>query len=275
MSRIYVSGSNRGRETRLRHVTADDDTTSAASGESAGRKHRPLWQETLLLLVIAVALSLLIKTFFVQAFYIPSPSMVPGLVKNDRILVEKPSYWFGNPQRGDIVVFEDPGDWLGPEEQAGPTGVVAKTLSRIGLYPTGGHLVKRVIGVPGDVIVCCDSQGRISVNGQALDEDDYVKDGDRHDCRGPKGPGGPDKCDWTAGPVPDGRLFVMGDNRYNSADSSYHLCRPGGNTVCDPDDAYVDEDLVVGRVFAVVWPWDHITTLHRPPTFADVPGPSG
>jgi signal peptidase I len=234
------------------------------------KKHRPWWQETLLLLVIAVALAVVIKTFFVQAFYIPSPSMVPGLVKDDRILVEKPSYWFGGePQRGDVVVFEDPGDWLNDAEKAGPTNPVAKAMARIGLYPSGGHLVKRVIGVAGDTVVCCDKDGRITVNGQPLDEDDYVNMADRVQCRGPMGPG---DCEWTAGPIPAGHIFVMGDNRTESADSSWHLCRDNDDT-CDPDDAYVDTDLVVGRVFCVIWPHDHWDWLHRPATFADVPDP--
>jgi signal peptidase I len=237
------------------------------------KRHLKWWQESFLLIAVAVVLALILKTFFVQAFYIPSPSMVPGLVENDRILVEKPSYWFGGtPQRGDVVVFEDPGDWLGSEDKAGPSNPLTKVLTRIGLYPSGGHLVKRVIGVAGDTIVCCDDQGRIMVNGQALDEDSYVNHADSVRCRGPKGPGGPEQCSWTAGPVPDGDLFVMGDNRTDSADSSYHLCEPA-DEACDPQDAYIPDDLVVGRVFAVIWPRDHITWLHRPATFADVPDP--
>jgi len=240
------------------------------SGDGApARKRRSIWLETLLLVVIALVVAVLLKTFFVQAFYIPSPSMVPGLVKNDRILVEKPSYWFGEPQRGDVVVFEDPGGWL-PDDEAGPVGPVAKTLSKVGLYPAGGHLVKRVIGVGGDSIVCCDDQGRISVNGQPLDEDDYVNDPDTSACRGPEGPGGADKCSWEAGPVPDGDLFVMGDNRYSSADSSFHMCAPG-ETDCKQGAEFFSQDLVVGRVFAVIWPRDHISWLHRPDTFSDVP----
>ena len=130
----------------------------------------------LLLLGIALVLAIVIKTFFVQAFYIPSESMEPGLIENDRILVQKVSYWFGgDPSRGDVVVFEDPGGWLQGNEPA-PTGL-ANVLSKIGLYPTGGHLVKRVIGTEGDVIECCDDEGRILVNGEPIDESDYIAEG--------------------------------------------------------------------------------------------------
>ena len=145
------------------------DETPPTSGR---RTHAlPLWLETVLLLVVAVGLAVLIKTFFAQAFYVPSRSMEPGLVKNDRILVEKPSYWFGGtPQRGDVVVFKDPGGWLSEEEDAGPSNPIGKAMVKIGLYPAGGHLVKRVIGVAGDTIHCCDKQGRLLVNGHPLDE---------------------------------------------------------------------------------------------------------
>ena len=182
------------------------------------KKHLPLWQETLLLLTIAIVLAVVIKAFFVQAFYIPSESMEPGLVKNDRILVEKTSYWFGGtPQRGDVVVFKDPGGWLSAEEDAGPSNPIGQLMAKIGLYPSGGHLVKRVIGVAGDTIHCCDKQGRILVNGHPLDEDDYVKQSPGMACNGPM----TTTCNWTAGPVPQGKVFVMGDNRDNSDDSSH------------------------------------------------------
>ncbi len=127
-----------------------------------------VFRETVLLLVVAVALAVGVKTFLVQAFYIPSDSMNPGLQQNDRILVEKPSYWFGHPQRGDIVVFSDPGGWLDASEDAGPGGFLSTALEKIGLYPSGGHLVKRVIGVPGDSLR---SKGNtIYVNNKPLDE---------------------------------------------------------------------------------------------------------
>ena len=236
----------------------------APADKPASRKI-PLWLETVVLLVVAISLALIIKTFLVQAFYIPSASMKPGLIENDRILVQKVSYWFGgSPQRGDVVVFEDPGDWLlGIEPE--PTSPLTKGLAKIGLYPSGGHLVKRVIGVAGDTIVCCDAEGRISVNGYALDEDEFIKPQKR--CDGPM-PGA--ACDWTAGPIPEGELFVMGDNRDNSADSSARLC-VGAGPRCDPDDAYVPVDLVVGKVFALVWPPGRAHFIGRPDVFDDVP----
>jgi len=212
-----------------------------------------------LLLALALGLAVLVKATLVQAFYIPSPSMEPGFVANDRILVEKWSYWGdGTPQRGDIVVFKDPGGWLGADDSR-PTSAFASALTKIGLAPTGGHLVKRVIGVAGDVIECCDAQGRLLVNGQPVDEDDYVADDPDAACHGPM-----IGCHWTAGPVPAGSLFVMGDNRNESADSSFHLERAG-------ETAYVDSDLVVGKVCLLMWPWGRAHLIHRPHDFDDVP----
>ena len=245
-----------------RSSSVEEPSTNA---KKTKKKHLPVWQETILLLAIALVLAIVIKALFLQAFYIPSQSMEPGLVKNDRILVQKVSYWFGgSPERGDVVVFKDPGGWLNGAEAAGPTGIVAKTLSKVGLYPTGGHLVKRVIGVEGDVIKCCDEKGRILVNGQPLDEKDYARLGGAT-CYGPM----VGNCDWEVGPVPKGQIFVMGDNRNNSADSSYHMCPPKA-TDCTRN-PYVDVDDVVGKVFVLLWPSDRFHVLHRPDTFADVP----
>lgn len=237
-------------------------STEVVPGGSGPRTRRklPVWAESILLLVLAVVLALVVKTFFVQAFYIPSGSMEPGLVKNDRILVQKVSYWgSGSPQRGDIVVFDDPGGWLPLEEEAAPTNAVTSLLSRIGLYPTGGHLVKRVIGIAGDTIHCCDTQGRVEVDGVPLDSSAFIKDAGA--CQAPM-----IGCDWTAGPVPKGYLFVLGDHRDDSADSSFHLCR-GAKTGCDPMDAYVPVGLVTGKVFARVWPASRFGLLHRPAVF--------
>ena len=228
--------------------------------------------ETVLLIVVAVVLAIVVKTFFVQAFYIPSASMEPGLrggpgsPVNDRILVEKPSYWGSGPSRGDIVVFKDPGGWLPAEEDAGPTSATSSFLAKIGLYPAGGHLVKRVIGVAGDTIVCCDKQGRISVNGHPLDEKSYIAP--QSQCNGPMA-----GCSGWSATVPPGRIFVMGDNRGESADSSCHLSVKGKPSACQPDDAFVPVSDVVGRVFAVVWPAGDAKWIHRPATFASVPNP--
>jgi signal peptidase I len=249
--------------------------SSASVATSAGRGRRRrlnAWQETVVLVVIAVLVAVVLKQFFVQAFYIPSGSMEPGLQLNDRILVEKPSYWLGgSPQRGDIVVFSDPGGWLSAEEDQGPSNPVTKGLAKIGLYPTGGHLVKRVIGVAGDTIHCCDDQGRLEVNGTPLEESSYAAPGmlDGKPCYGPM----PGVCDWTAGPVPPGYLFVMGDNRDNSADSSYHLCTKQ-ETECHQV-PWVPVHDVVGKVGALAWPLGRAKIEHRPPDFAGIAAPSG
>lgn len=251
----------------------DLDEQEPRSSHPHPRKHLPLWQETVLLLAVALVLAIVIKAFFLQAFYIPSESMEPGLVRNDRILVQKVSYWGeGTPQRGDVVVFKDPGGWLSSAETAGPTGLLPELMARIGLYPSGGHLVKRVIGVAGDTIECCDAQGRLEVNGVPLDEDEFVQQERGVDCRGPM----VTQCgrDWRAGPIPEGRLFVMGDNRAHSADSSAHMCRPAAETDCVSGEEYVPVDLVVGKVLVLLWPREHFRWVQRPGTFEDVPSAS-
>jgi signal peptidase I len=221
---------------------------------SDDKKQLPLWQETGLLLVIALVLAVVIKTFFVQAFYIPSASMEPQFIQNDRILVQKVTYWgSAGPKRGDIVVFEDPGGWLDAAETRTANNPLTKGLEAVGLYPTGGHLVKRVIGIGGDRVICCDAQGRITVNGKALNETSYLPKGakpslDRFDER-----------------VPAGDLWVMGDNRGDSFDSRGHMGSPGG--------PFVSTKLVVGRVWALVWPWKRMEIIHRPKTFASIPDP--
>ena len=232
------------------------------------RKQLPIWQETILLLGIALILAVVIKALFVQAFYIPSQSMEPGLVKNDRILVQKVSYWGDDgPERGDVIVFKDPGNWLGPEDTQGPTSVIARGLSKVGLYPTGGHLVKRVIGIGGDQVICCDKKGRLSVNGYTLDESDYVKqDGTR--CAAPM-----IDCKLDVGPIPEGYLLVMGDNRGNSADSTAHMCQDPVAEQCPPTRGLVRVEDVVGKVFALVWPREHFQRITRPDIFEDIPDP--
>jgi signal peptidase I len=266
---VTIEDADTGATARLQAPSPRE--SGGPSNHKGARPHIPVWQETLILLVIAVLLAVVLKAFFVQAFYIPSESMEPGLVKNDRILVQKVSYWGGGgPQRGDVVVFKDPGGWLGPEDVAGPKNAAAKGLEKIGLYPSGGHLVKRVIGVAGDTITCCDDQGRISVNGQPIDEKGYARPGeiDQNDCYGPM----TGDCSWTAGPVPAGHVFVMGDNRDHSADSTVHMCTEG-QTDCVPGHEFVGDDLIVGKVLALVWPLSRWSGNDGTDAFAQVPDP--
>ena len=217
-------------------------------GSRTERRTLPFWQEVVLLLGIALLLAVAVKALFLQAFYIPSGSMEDTLVFDDRILVQKVSYWAdGTPRRGDVVVFADPGGWLGVQGAAGPASPAAKVLEVFGLYPTGGHLVKRVIGVGGDTVACCDERGRLSVNGVPLEEESYLRTGEA-----------PSQVEFETEVEAD-HLWVMGDNRSNSADSRVHLGDPGGGQVPVED--------VVGKVFSVVWPLGHATLLDRPQTF--------
>ena len=232
-------------------VEDPDPQGRSEAGSRAARAALPLWQEALLLLALAMVLAVVIKALFLQAFYIPSGSMNDTLVLDDRILVQKVSYWgAGEPERGDVVVFADPGGWLSGPQQQPATGVLAGTMELFGLYPTGGHLVKRVIGVGGDRVACCDDLGRVTVNGTPLDERGYLAEGER-----------PSLIDFDV-EVQPGYVWVQGDNRSNSADSRVHLGDPGGGQVPVED--------VVGKVFAVVWPFSHVTVLERPVTFESV-----
>jgi signal peptidase I len=227
-------------------VTDPDDAEAPAR-----RRHMPFWQELALLLGVALVLAVGIKALFLQAFYIPSGSMNDTLVFNDRILVQKVSYWgSASPQRGDVVVFADPGGWLDESETPRARNPLARSLEVFGLFPTGGHLVKRVIAVGGDTVACCDRRGRVTVNGVPLRERDYLAPGER-----------PSLITFEQ-EVPDGYLWVMGDNRSQSADSRVHLGDPGGG--------FVPEDNVVGKVFSVVWPLGHAKLLSRPDTYEAV-----
>ncbi|MEJ7744792.1 MAG: signal peptidase I [Nocardioidaceae bacterium] len=227
--------------------TAAEGSTASAEVQATKKKALPVWQETLLLVTTAIILALVIKTFFLQAFYIPSVSMRETLEVDDRILVEKVSGWFGEVERGDVVVFDDPAHWLGVDAGQEPDNVITKTLSAVGLYPTGGHLVKRVIGVGGDTVACV--RGKVEVNGAALDESEYVTL-----------PIQPCEGNFEA-EVPNDRIWVMGDNREQSEDSRAHLGEPGGG--------FIPVDDVVGKVFVTLWPVSRWQLFPRPQTFDD------
>ncbi|KGN36748.1 signal peptidase I [Knoellia subterranea] len=216
-------------------------------------------REFVVVVAMALALSFVVKTWLIQAFYIPSGSMEDTLILNDRVIVNKLVPDVVDLQRGDIIVFEDPGEWLStmPEVSHGPIrDGVERVLSFVGLLPntSDNHLIKRVIGLPGDHIVCCDAQGRLTVNGVPISEP-YVK---------------PDVAssitfDIT---VPEGKVWVMGDHRSDSEDSRFH--DPSGTGA----EGSVPIDRITGRAVALVWPFDRAGWLGRSEsTFADVPAP--
>lgn len=215
------------------------------------------FKETALIVVSALVLSLLIKTFLMQAFFIPTGSMEHTLDVGDRVLVNKLAPGPFDVHRGDVVVFKDPGGWL-PQAAEQPRSAwrtaLTSTLTFVGLLPqdSGEHLIKRVIGVGGDTVECCDDQGRVLVNGVPLDEP-YLSAGVV-----------PSEMDFSV-VVPDGAVWVMGDNRPNSQDSRYKQGDPGGGTI--------PLDNVVGVAFVTVWPADRWQVLRSPgTTFAEVPG---
>ncbi|MGO1510209.1 MAG: signal peptidase I [Actinomycetaceae bacterium] len=215
-------------------------------------------RETVVVVVCALALSVLIKTFLVQAFYIPSGSMEDTLEVGDRVMVSKLTPGPFDLEHGDIVVFVDPGGWLDEQPQPSSNPVqraLTDGLTFIGILPqdAGQHLIKRVIGLPGDTVTCCSPDGEIMVNGAPVDEP-YLAPG-----------AAPSETEFEV-VVPEGHLWVMGDNRGNSADSRAHMGGPGGG--------FVPLDNVVGTARLTVWPFDSFTWHSDPEeTFEDVPAP--
>ncbi|MEU4010407.1 signal peptidase I [Streptomyces pseudogriseolus] len=220
------------------------------------KQQRSFWKELPILIGIALVLALLIKTFLVQAFSIPSDSMQNTLQQGDRVLVDKLTPWFGSePERGEVVVFHDPDNWLAGEPTPDPNAL-QKVLSWIGLMPSAEEkdLIKRVIGVGGDTIEC-KGTGPLKVNGKALNEP-YVYPGNTPCSQDDQG--GQFKVK-----VPEGRIWVMGDHRQNSRDSRYNTA--------DKNQGFVPVDKVVGRAVVIAWPVNRWTNLPVPDTF-DQPG---
>ncbi len=235
----------------------DSSRRSGSHARQKDAKPRSFWKELPLLIGIALVLALLIKTFLVQAFSIPSASMENTLQIGDRVLVDKLTPWFGaEPSRGEVVVFHDPDEWL-KGEPIPQQNDVQKALSWVGLMPSANEkdLIKRVIAVGGDTVECKGSSP-VKVNGKALDDTSYIYQGNT-----------PCSTDNQGGQfkvtVPDGKIWVMGDHRQDSADSRYHQQ--------DKNHGFVPVDHVVGRAIVIAWPPTHWSTLPVPSTF-DQPG---
>lgn len=206
------------------------------------KKDRGLWGTVVeygFTVLVALVVAVLIKTFLVQPFFIPSASMRPTLIEQDKIMVSKLHPGVFDVERGDVVVFEDPANWVGSDPNA-PMSTrqqAAKVLSYVGLAPdpSENHLVKRLIGKPGDHLVCEKENGPMKVNGVELSEP-YIS---------PESGACARTFDVT---VPKGKLWVMGDNRSHSADSSAH----NG----DGKSGFVDQRLVTGKAFVIFMPFD-------------------
>jgi signal peptidase I len=220
----------------------------------AAGEHRSWLRELPVLLLVALVLAILVKTFLVQAFFIPSGSMERTLhgctgCTGDRVVVTKPPYWFSDPRPGDVVVFQGPDTWEPETAAQQPSNWFSAALLAVGRAigvapPADDDFVKRVVAVGGQTVQCCDDQGRVTVDGEPLDEP-YIYE--------------PTPLDQRAfGPVtvPEGRLFVMGDHRAVSADSTKHLHDRYGGTVAVDD--------VIGKVSLIVWPLDRFGTVSDP-----------
>lgn len=244
---------------------AADDAPGARRERRAPRRGGVLTflRDVVVIVLVALLVAFLVKTFLVRAFYIPSASMEDTLMEQDRILVDELTPRFGGYDRGDVVVFRDPGGWLPPSAPAAPAnplaGAVDAVLSVVGLSASDSddHLIKRIVGLPGDRVACCNDLGQVTINGTPVDESGYLTLPEV---------GAPASAIPFEVVVPDDALWVMGDNRYRSRDSRYNQDQPGGG--------FVPLANVVGRAFVITWPFPRFGLIpSASAAFAGVPDP--
>ena len=215
----------------------------------AKHRKRSFWRDLVVIVVAALALTILLKAFVVQVFSIPSGSMENTLLPGDRILVSKIVYRFRPIDRGDIVVFSGAGSWdpVTPSPSNPLVRIWDDAVSLVGIAGPQTDYVKRVIGISGDHVVCCNAAGQVTVNGVPLSEPSYIFPG-----------AAPSEMRFNI-TVPAGRLWVMGDDRSDSDDSRYRQADPGNGTI--------PESAVVGRAFLIIWPFSRVSDLPIPDTF--------
>jgi signal peptidase I len=235
------------------------DDSAEDQGESvARRRSRSRLTEFVVLVVVALVIALTVKTYLVQPFVIPSQSMESTLLVNDKVLVNKLVGHLSQIHRGDIVVFDGAGSWNQPA--ATDTDPLVRIYRNfLGLFGDDSgqtDYIKRVIGLPGDHVRCCNAHGQLTVNGVPLHESSYLYPGST-----------PSTIKFSI-VVPPGQLWVMGDNREDSTDSRYHDCQLSVAT-CEPwdRDGTIPENMVIGRAFLVIWPPSKFKVLWNPATF--------
>lgn len=211
-------------------------------------------RELPILIISALVLSIIVKTFFIQFFYIPSGSMENTLQINDRVGVNKFGALFSDIKRGEVVVFRDPANWLSPnyDDSSGIRKVIKDSLVFVGVLPDPSkqYLIKRVIGVGGDKVRCCGKDGKIEVNGVSINEP-YIYEGDK-----------PSDSEFEV-EVPQGFIWVMGDHRGASADSRFHTD--------DPNKGMVALDKVTGRATFIIWPFSNLAILEKGEDLSKIP----
>ena len=211
-------------------------------------------RELPILIISALVLSIIVKTFFIQFFYIPSGSMENTLQVNDRVGVNKFGALFSDIKRGEVVVFRDPANWLSPnyDDSSGIRKVIKDSLVFVGVLPDPSkqYLIKRVIGVGGDKVRCCGKDGKIEVNGLSINEP-YIYEGDK-----------PSDSEFEV-EVPQGFIWVMGDHRGASADSRFHTD--------DPNKGMVALDKVTGRATFIIWPFSNLAILEKGEDLSKIP----